>query len=54
MQGFLFCRAVPADEFQRWLQTTVLPRQAPWIGPSVSAVGTFDLPAYGGPGRPKH
>ena len=32
MQGFLFSRAVPADELQRWLQHTVLPRKAPWIG----------------------
>ncbi len=32
MQGFLFSRAVPADELQRWLQQTVLPRKAPWIG----------------------
>jgi len=32
MQGFLFSRAVPPDELQRWLQQTVLPRKAPWIG----------------------
>jgi predicted signal transduction protein with EAL and GGDEF domain/CheY-like chemotaxis protein len=32
MQGFLFSRAVPADELQRWLEQTVLPRKAPWIG----------------------
>ena len=35
MQGFLFSRAVPPDELQRWLETTVLPRKAPWIGPAV-------------------
>jgi PAS domain S-box-containing protein len=34
MQGFLFSRAVPADELQRWLDQTVLPRKAPWIGPA--------------------
>jgi predicted signal transduction protein with EAL and GGDEF domain/DNA-binding response OmpR family regulator len=32
MQGFLFSRAIPADELERWLQQTVLPRRAPWIG----------------------
>ena len=32
MQGFLFSKAVPPDELQRWLEQTVLPRKAPWIG----------------------
>jgi hypothetical protein len=32
MQGFLFSRAVLPDELQRWLEQTVLPRKAPWIG----------------------
>ena len=32
MQGFLFSRGVPPDELQRWLEQTVLPRKAPWIG----------------------
>jgi predicted signal transduction protein with EAL and GGDEF domain/DNA-binding response OmpR family regulator len=31
MQGFLFTRAVPPEELQRWLEQTVLPRAAPWI-----------------------
>jgi EAL domain-containing protein (putative c-di-GMP-specific phosphodiesterase class I) len=31
MQGFLFCRAISADELEGWLQQTVLPRKAPWI-----------------------
>jgi predicted signal transduction protein with EAL and GGDEF domain len=32
MQGFLFSRAIPAEDLERWLQQTVLPRKAPWIG----------------------
>jgi predicted signal transduction protein with EAL and GGDEF domain/CheY-like chemotaxis protein len=32
MQGFLFSRPIAADELERWLQQTVLPRRAPWIG----------------------
>ncbi len=31
MQGFLFCRGVPSDELERWVQQTILPRKAPWI-----------------------
>jgi len=31
MQGFLFSRAVTAEELQRWLEQTVLPKKAPWI-----------------------
>ncbi len=34
MQGFLFSRAVEAGELQTWLEQTVLPRKAPWIGPA--------------------
>jgi diguanylate cyclase (GGDEF)-like protein len=32
MQGFLFSRPIPPDDIERWLQQTVLPRKAPWIG----------------------
>ncbi len=32
MQGFLFSKALPADELERWLNDVVLPRKAPWIG----------------------
>ena len=32
MQGFLFSKALPPEELERWLQQTVLPRKAPWIG----------------------
>jgi predicted signal transduction protein with EAL and GGDEF domain/DNA-binding response OmpR family regulator len=38
MQGFLFSRAVPPDDLQFWLEQTVLPRKATWIG----AVGEFE------------
>ena len=31
MQGFLFSKALPADELERWLTDTVLSRNAPWI-----------------------
>jgi predicted signal transduction protein with EAL and GGDEF domain/DNA-binding response OmpR family regulator len=32
MQGFLFAKALPPDDLDAWLQQTVLPRKAPWIG----------------------
>ena len=32
MQGFLFSRPQPADDIETWLQQTILPRKAPWIG----------------------
>jgi len=32
MQGFLFSRPQPPDDIENWLQQTVLPRKAPWIG----------------------
>jgi predicted signal transduction protein with EAL and GGDEF domain/DNA-binding response OmpR family regulator len=41
MQGFLFSRPIPPDDLERWLQQTVLPRRAPWIGQA----GELDLPA---------
>ena len=31
MQGFLFSRPLAADDLERWLVQTVLPRKAPWI-----------------------
>jgi PAS domain S-box-containing protein len=37
MQGFLFSRAVPPDDLQRWLEQTVLPRKAPWIASAIEA-----------------
>jgi EAL domain-containing protein (putative c-di-GMP-specific phosphodiesterase class I) len=32
MQGFLFSRPQLPDDIDSWLQQTVLPRKAPWIG----------------------
>ena len=32
MQGFLFSRPQPPEDIVTWLQQTVLPRKAPWIG----------------------
>jgi EAL domain-containing protein (putative c-di-GMP-specific phosphodiesterase class I) len=37
MQGFLFSRAVMPDDLARWLEQTVLPRKAPWIGAAAAA-----------------
>ncbi|MED5619903.1 putative bifunctional diguanylate cyclase/phosphodiesterase [Ideonella sp. BN130291] len=41
MQGFLFSRPIPPDDLERWLQQTVLPRKAPWIG-QASALDAAD------------
>jgi predicted signal transduction protein with EAL and GGDEF domain/DNA-binding response OmpR family regulator len=30
MQGYMFCRPVPPDELQQWLQTAQLPRSEAW------------------------
>ena len=32
MQGYLFSRPQPPEDIETWLQQTVLPRKAPWIG----------------------
>ncbi len=37
MQGFLFSKPQPPDEIEQWLQQTVLPRKAPWIGQAGNA-----------------
>ena len=37
MQGFLFSRPQPPEEIETWLQQTVLPRKAPWIGKAEDA-----------------
>ena len=37
MQGFLFSRPQPPEDIEKWLQQTILPRKAPWIGKAGSA-----------------
>jgi predicted signal transduction protein with EAL and GGDEF domain len=32
MQGFLFSKPQPPEDIEKWLQQTILPRKAPWIG----------------------
>jgi predicted signal transduction protein with EAL and GGDEF domain/DNA-binding response OmpR family regulator len=46
MQGFLFAKALPPDDLETWLQQTVLPRKAPWIGAVAEEPGA--LRALGG------
>ncbi|MGZ5206047.1 MAG: EAL domain-containing protein, partial [Caldimonas sp.] len=37
MQGFLFSKPQPPEDIEEWLQQTVLPKKAPWIGKAGSA-----------------
>ena len=37
MQGFLFSKPQPPEDIETWLQQTVLPRKAPWIGAASGA-----------------
>jgi predicted signal transduction protein with EAL and GGDEF domain/DNA-binding response OmpR family regulator len=39
MQGFLFSKPLPASELEQWLESTVLPRKAPWIVPADEDAG---------------
>ncbi|MBX9717065.1 MAG: EAL domain-containing protein, partial [Burkholderiaceae bacterium] len=50
MQGFLFSKPKPADEIQAWLEGTVLPRTASWIGLATDEVSSD--PARNMPPRP--
>ncbi len=45
MQGFLFSHAHPPDDIERWLQQTILPKKAPWIGVAGSSTNDFVLAA---------
>jgi PAS domain S-box-containing protein len=54
MQGFLFSRAVPSDDLQRWLEQTVLPRKAPWIGSAAGMLEGDDAEPTWARKRPKH
>jgi hypothetical protein len=36
MQGYLFSKPQPPEDIERWLQQTVLPKKAPWIGQAAS------------------
>ena len=45
MQGFLFSRPQPPEIIEAWLQQTVLPRKAPWIGKAEDA-GVSEALAY--------
>jgi EAL domain-containing protein (putative c-di-GMP-specific phosphodiesterase class I) len=40
MQGFLFSRPQPPEDIETWLQQTILPRKAPWIGKAGTADGS--------------
>jgi PAS domain S-box-containing protein len=51
MQGFLFSRAVPPGELQTWLEQTVLPRKAAWIG-AAADIDRVDGPLLASGSRP--
>jgi predicted signal transduction protein with EAL and GGDEF domain/DNA-binding response OmpR family regulator len=40
MQGYMFCRPVPPDELEQWLQAAQLPRSEAWTGLSPGGVIT--------------
>ncbi|QTN24473.1 EAL domain-containing protein [Rhizobacter sp. AJA081-3] len=42
MQGYLFSRPQPPEDIETWLQQTVLPRKAPWIGKAGEMVDLAD------------
>ena len=50
MQGFLFSKPKPADEIQAWLESTVLPRTASWVG--LATDGVSSDPSRGTAARP--
>jgi predicted signal transduction protein with EAL and GGDEF domain/FixJ family two-component response regulator len=45
MQGFLFSKPQAPEDIESWIQQTVLPRKAPWIGKASTDFGDLiDLP----------
>ncbi len=44
MQGYMFSKPIAADDLESWLEQTVLPRKAPWIGQA----NEFDFGSDGG------
>jgi hypothetical protein len=47
MQGFLFSRPQPPEDIEIWLQQTVLPRKAPWIGKASDADSAAEPSRFG-------
>ena len=43
MQGFLFSRPQPPEDIETWLQQTILPKKAPWIGKASDINGADGL-----------
>ena len=43
MQGFLFSKPQPPEDVERWLEQTVLPKKAPWIGQATPGEAGADL-----------
>ncbi len=43
MQGFLFSKPQPPEDIEKWLQETILPRRAPWIGKAGDLRGAESL-----------
>ncbi|CAN5455895.1 EAL domain-containing protein [soil metagenome] len=53
MQGFLFSKPLPPGEIEEWLQQTILPRKAPWIGKASDADVAEVLLRYGEAREPR-
>jgi EAL domain-containing protein (putative c-di-GMP-specific phosphodiesterase class I) len=53
MQGFLFSKPLPPDDIEIWLQQTILPRKAPWIGKAGDADMADALLRYGEAREPR-
>jgi diguanylate cyclase (GGDEF)-like protein len=53
MQGFLFSKPLPPEDIETWLQQTILPRKAPWIGKAGDADMAEALLRYGDAREPR-